>query len=102
MTVGTILALADARADERILMNIPMPIATLGLGLPELVMILVLFAWLGFWIWMIIDCATREEPSGSKIAWLLVIVLVGLIGAPIYFFARKLRRKTNAAGPPPL
>lgn len=42
------------------------------------------------WIWMIIDCATNEPSEGSdKIVWLLVIVLLGWLGALIYFFARR-------------
>ena len=43
-----------------------------------------------FWIWMIVDCATKE-PSGTndKIIWILVIVFVHFLGALIYYFARR-------------
>jgi len=56
-------------------------------------------AMTGFWIWMIVDCATKETETGSKIAWLLVIILVVCIGAPLYFFVRKLPRKKPAPVP---
>ncbi len=45
------------------------------------------------WIWMIIDCATKEPSEGNeKIIWMLVIVLTGWIGALIYFFVRRPKR----------
>jgi len=57
-------------------------------------LILVLFwPFLAFWTWMLVDCATKETETGSKVAWLLIIILVGCIGAPLYFFVRKLPRK---------
>ena len=47
---------------------------------------------LAFWIWMIVDCA-RHETDGSLVAWLLLILFVGVIGAPLYFFLRRLPRQ---------
>ena len=45
------------------------------------------------WIWMLIDCATKEEEEGNtKVVWILIIVFTGIIGALIYLFARKLPR----------
>jgi uncharacterized membrane protein len=41
---------------------------------------------------MILDCITQETDPTNKIAWLLVILIVGIIGAPLYFFVRKLPR----------
>lgn len=50
-------------------------------------MILVLVIFLGFWIWMLIDCAVKEFPGDNdKIIWILVILLAGPLGALIYFF----------------
>lgn len=44
-------------------------------------------AILGFWIWMLIDCAQRDFPGpNDKLIWILVIVLAGGIGAIIYYF----------------
>ena len=51
-------------------------------------------AALAFWIWMIVDCVTKKFTDNDKIIGILVIVLVGWIGALVYFFAgrRKGRR----------
>jgi hypothetical protein len=46
-----------------------------------------------FWIWMIVDCAMNEPSEGSdKVMWLVIIVLLHLIGAAIYYFARRPER----------
>ena len=46
------------------------------------------------WIWMLIDCVTKEPSEGNdKIVWILVIVLVGTLGALIYLIARRPKRK---------
>jgi prolipoprotein diacylglyceryltransferase len=46
-----------------------------------------------FWVWMIVDCATKESDTGNtKVVWILVIVLAGIIGAAIYYFARRPKR----------
>jgi len=46
-----------------------------------------------FWIWMIIDVATNEPSEGNeKLIWILVVVLVGWIGALVYYFARRPER----------
>jgi hypothetical protein len=46
-----------------------------------------------FWIWMLIDCATKEPSSGNdKLIWILIIVFTHLIGALIYFLVRRPKR----------
>ena len=46
-----------------------------------------------FWIWMIIDCATKEPSEGNdKIIWILVIILTSWICALIYYFVRRPER----------
>jgi len=43
-----------------------------------------------FWILMIIDVANRNFPKeDDKIIWILVVVIAGIIGALIYYFAVK-------------
>lgn len=43
-----------------------------------------------FWIWMIVDCATRKKLSdGERVAWILVLVFLHFLGATIYYFAVK-------------
>ena len=46
-----------------------------------------------FWIWMIADCAMNEPSEGNdKAMWLVLIVLLHLIGATLYYFARRPER----------
>lgn len=45
------------------------------------------------WIWMLIDCATKEPDQGNdKLVWILVIVLTHWIGALIYLIVRRPKR----------
>lgn len=47
-----------------------------------------------FWIWMLIDSIKRNFKSDSeKIVWVLVIVLLGFLGAAIYYFVVKVKDK---------
>ena len=71
-----------------------------GIGVWE-VLILLVFGGIGilgsiFWIWMIIDCATKESSEGNdKLVWIIIIVFTHLVGAAIYFFVRRPRRKAE-------
>ena len=50
-----------------------------------------------FWVWMLVDCATKEPDEGnSKVVWILIIVFTHLVGAAIYFFVRRLQRVAEA------
>ena len=47
-----------------------------------------------FWIWMLVDCATKEPSAGNeKIIWILVIIFTHWLGALIYFLVRRPQRK---------
>jgi hypothetical protein len=67
-----------------------------GGSLDILSLFLILLIGLGgtiFWIWMIVECATKESNQGNdKIVWIIVIVLTHWIGALIYFFVRRPQR----------
>jgi hypothetical protein len=46
-----------------------------------------------FWIWMLVDCATKETDAGNnKIVWVVIIALTHWIGAAIYYFVRRPQR----------
>lgn len=46
-----------------------------------------------FWIWAIVDCAVNEPSDGNgKVMWLVIIVLTNVIGAALYFIARRPER----------
>ncbi|QDU32839.1 hypothetical protein KS4_08750 [Poriferisphaera corsica] len=38
-----------------------------------------------FWIWMLVDCCTKQFKNNDKVIWILVIIFAGGIGALIYF-----------------
>lgn len=70
-------------------------LAVFGLGGPEIFLILALVFGFGFWLWMLIDCITNEADQTQKIVWALVILLVGIVGAPLYFFVRWIPRNNR-------
>jgi len=46
------------------------------------------------WIWMLIDCLTNNGiPGSEKVAWVLVIIFTHFLGALIYFFVGRPKRK---------
>jgi len=65
--------------------------------LPFLILIPLLFVGLAltvFWIWMLVDCATKEPSAGNdKVIWILVILFTHWIGALIYYLMRRPERK---------
>ena len=65
-------------------------------GVQEIVLIIVFTLGIlssGFWIWMLIECATREADTGNtKIVWVIIIVFTNIIGAVAYYFARRPQR----------
>jgi hypothetical protein len=60
-------------------------------GLP---MTLIWLAGFIFWVWVLVDCLTKEPSQGNeKLIWVLVVVFVQpLIGPLIYFFIRRPER----------
>jgi len=56
-------------------------------GLMMLWFFFVFFA-LGFWLWMLIDCLSRRKFE-DKLVWVVVVVLLNVIGAILYYFLVK-------------
>jgi hypothetical protein len=55
--------------------------------------VIINIAGIAFWVWMIVDCATKEPSEGNdKIVWLLIVILTSWIGALIYYFVRRPQR----------
>lgn len=55
-----------------------------------------LFGILGtiMWVWMLIDCATKEPSEGNdKLVWIIIILFTHWIGALIYWFVRRPKRR---------
>ena len=67
--------------------------AGVAIGLVLVYWIFIIAAFV-LWIWMLVDCITKEPSEGNeKIVWILVIVLLGALGALIYLLARRPKRK---------
>ena len=55
-----------------------------------------------FWIWMLVSAVQNKGlTDGEKIAWVLVLVFVHVLGAILYFFIGHPKRHTPLAPPPP-
>jgi uncharacterized integral membrane protein len=52
--------------------------------------------FVAFWIWMLIECAVYEPNDGNiKAPWILIILVGNWIGALLYLFVRRPRRKAE-------
>jgi hypothetical protein len=64
----------------------------MGIGLPELLIILLAIVPTALWVWVIIDLALNEPSGSDKVVWILVGLLGGWIGAAIYWIVRRPKR----------
>jgi uncharacterized membrane protein len=77
----------------------------MNIGAPELLIILIMLAFIVLPIWGIIDAATKPDhvwaaAGQNKILWIVLQFVLGTLGALIYFLA--IRPKLQAApGPTP-
>jgi Phospholipase_D-nuclease N-terminal len=57
------------------------------------------------WIWALVDAIQVPDDSmyrsGTKLVWVLVIVLTQVVGAIIYFAIGRPSRRAASTGPPP-
>ncbi|MFN2238529.1 MAG: PLDc N-terminal domain-containing protein [Thermoanaerobaculia bacterium] len=63
----------------------------MGIGLPELAILLIFLPATAFWVWMIIEAATKETGD-DRLIWVLIVIFTHFLGAVIYFFVRRRRR----------
>jgi hypothetical protein len=73
-------------------------LAVIGLGGLEVLLILCILPLsalsLAFWIWMLIDAAqNRGLDQNERIVWVIVVALLHFIGALVYFFAGRPKRR---------
>lgn len=58
--------------------------------------IVFIFAGIVFWILMLVDVAKRNfTKKDDKIIWVLIVALLGVIGALIYYFVVKRKAKAK-------
>jgi len=63
------------------------PVVLGGLGL-----IIGLLSFI-FWLWMLIDAINHQKED--KTMWVLVIIFLSILGATIYYFSEKRKRKKS-------
>lgn len=72
------------------------------IGMPMIFHLIIVALLLGasvFWVFMIVECATKEPASGNdKLIWILIIIFGHSIGALIYYFFRRPRRIAELGG----
>ncbi len=65
----------------------------LGLSLFFALVIPLVLLCFGFWLWMLIDCATNEPDTGNnKVVWIIIIVFAQIVGAVLYWIVRRDQR----------
>lgn len=58
--------------------------------------VLIGFALLSFWIWMLIDCVNNESVDDPKTTtWLALLICLPVLGALFYFLFRRRRRMSR-------
>ncbi len=46
-----------------------------------------------FWLWMLVDCLTRNRLAGSeKLVWVVALLFTHVVGALLYLVLVRLRR----------
>jgi hypothetical protein len=71
-----------------------------GIDPIELLVLLVIgLGGTAFWIWMIIECITKERDP-DRLVWIVIIGVTHFIGAAIYFVIRRPRRIAHSGSPP--
>jgi len=64
-----------------------------GLPLNFLFFLLIAVIATIFWIWMLVDCVTREPDTGStRLIWVIIIIFTSVLGAILYFVIRRPER----------
>ncbi len=67
-----------------------------GIGTTELIVILVIFTFIGTWLWALIHCILNKNLSNTmKIIGVILIVGLTHLGILIYFFLPREKIRTN-------
>lgn len=65
-----------------------------GFGLPELIALICIFAPFVLWVIALIDIIKSDFAGNNKILWIIVVLLLPLLGAILYFFVGRKQRVT--------
>ncbi len=71
-------------------------LAPMNLGFVELFVLLLALPCTALWIWALVDCVTKEPETGnSKVVWVIVIAVTGIVGAGLYLIIRRPQRRVQ-------
>jgi len=58
----------------------------------------VVLAIMAFWVWMLVSALTNPGlGDGEKVGWVLAVIFLHFLGAILYFFIGRPKRKMLAA-----
>jgi hypothetical protein len=61
---------------------------------PLIIVLVICVPILLFWLWMLIECMTKESNEGNtKVVWLAIILFTQFVGALLYFFYQEAATK---------
>ena len=63
-----------------------------------MLLMLLVVGGIGVWIYVLVDVVKNEPenpPGNERLLWILVVALLGWIGATVYWFARRPRRRAR-------
>jgi RsiW-degrading membrane proteinase PrsW (M82 family) len=63
--------------------------------------ILQIIGWLlgAFWLWMLFDCIRNEEDKDERTSWFIILMLLNVLIAPIYYMRAYRPRKNQKMDP---
>jgi hypothetical protein len=62
----------------------------------------IIMAMFGFWVWMLIDAATKcPKQDNTQLVWIIIIIFVGPLGALIYLIVQRPKNPKTSGPPPP-
>ena len=94
-----LLALTLATSFPAIAQSAPTSSAVLPASIQIGLMLSLSLCVAGLWLWALIDCISNEPATGNdKIIWLLVIILLGFVGAILYLRIQRPKRNRMPAG----
>jgi len=69
-----------------------------GLVIFWIIFMVINLALFVLWIWMLID--SIKQPSDKKAMWIILLIILGYLGAIIYYFAVKRKNKKGGGSAP--
>ena len=64
----------------------------------ELLMLLLVCFATAFWIWMLVDCAKRDDDP-NRLIWIIIIALTHTVGEILYFVVQRPKLLAHSGRP---